>query len=445
MNNNKTKPNIVFIFSDQQRPDTIGCYGQKLPVTPNLDELARQGVVFNNAFSVQPLCGPARSCLQTGKYATQNGCYINGIALLDNKNNLGNLMSDNGYKTGYIGKWHLASIPENNEHFINSPVPENMRGGYIDKWVVSNLPELTSNSYSGYLFDDNKKIEFNKYRVDAFTDYAIEFIDSYKDEPFFLTVSYLEPHQQNNTDSHECPLGTENDFLDFDTPVGLLPGEGNWEKEYAKYLSTCHRIDQNIKRLTDKLKEYDIFDNTLIIYTSDHGSHFKTRPGTYKRSCHEGSIRVPMIFSGLNYSLGKAVNGLVSLLDVPVSIMKAAGITPPSDVCGLDLSEFINDENAIIHDDIFIQVSESELGRCIRTNRYKLHITSISKDDKFKKSGSDFKCAYLYDLENDPGEHINLINETLYSEVKLDLTRILKNKIKEIEKIEITILDSHSI
>ena len=103
------QPNIIFIFSDQQRYDTLGCYGQDLDVTPNLDKMAKEGVLFEYAFTNQPLCGPARSILQTGLYATETTCYRNGISLPISDKNIANYFSDNGYDVAYIGKWHLAS------------------------------------------------------------------------------------------------------------------------------------------------------------------------------------------------------------------------------------------------------------------------------------------------------------------------------------------------
>lgn len=104
-----SKPNIIFILTDQQRHDSCGCYGQKLDITPNLDKMAKEGVLFTNAFSCQPVCGPARSVIQTGIYATQTKCYRNGIALPKSDKNIANYLSKAGYEVGYIGKWHLAS------------------------------------------------------------------------------------------------------------------------------------------------------------------------------------------------------------------------------------------------------------------------------------------------------------------------------------------------
>jgi arylsulfatase A-like enzyme len=433
----KRRPNIIFLLSDQQRPDTMGCYGQALNVTPELDRLAADGTVFEHAFSVQPLCGPSRACLQTGRYATETGCFKNGIALPDRTGNLGSLFSANGYRTGYIGKWHLATGGHDDEHLLDTPVPPNMRGGYQDRFVVSNLVELTSNGQSGYLFDDNEKVFFNGYRVDAITDYGLSFIDDYRDEPFFLTISYLEPHQQNNTDTHECPIGTEHDFDGYQPPIDLLPGVGNWEKEFARYLSCCRSLDDNVGRIVERLKQYGIFDDTVIVYTSDHGSHFRTRPGTYKRSCHEASIRVPLIFHGGAFSGGRRMNGMAILPDVPVTLLCAAGIKPPSDVRGVDLAAYLADEDAVIREEVFVQISESELGRVLRTDRWKLHITAADPALKATAHTGLYRMAELYDLADDPGEHTNRLHDPACAEIREVLAGRITAWIRSIEGIDI--------
>ena len=136
-----SKPNIIFYFSDQQRADSAGCYGQKLPVTPNLDKIADEGTLFKNAFSCQPVCGPMRACLQSGVYATQNGCYRNNIALPTDTKGIAHYLSEAGYDTAYIGILHLIRktalqqnrLPEKEEAvmitgghptFLNSPLTD---------------------------------------------------------------------------------------------------------------------------------------------------------------------------------------------------------------------------------------------------------------------------------------------------------------------------------
>ena len=158
--------NIIFYFSDQQRWDTCGCFGQPLNITPNLDKLAAEGVKFDNAFSPQPVCGPCRALFQTGKYPTETGCFRNNLMLPSNIKTLGEYMEkDAGYETAYVGKWHLASDGELEkkptiDHTITA-VPLELRGGYTGYWRAADVLEFTSHGYDGYVFDENNnRIDF---------------------------------------------------------------------------------------------------------------------------------------------------------------------------------------------------------------------------------------------------------------------------------------------
>lgn len=140
--------NIIFYFTDQQRWDTCGCFGQPLNITPNLDQLAREGVKFDNAFSPQPVCGPCRALFQTGKYPTETGCFRNNIMLPANVKTLGSYIEEAGYETAYIGKWHLASDGELEkkptiDHTITA-IPKELRGGYTGFWRAADVLEFTS-------------------------------------------------------------------------------------------------------------------------------------------------------------------------------------------------------------------------------------------------------------------------------------------------------------
>ena len=172
--------NIIFYFSDQQRWDTCGCFGQPLNITPNLDKLAAEGVKFDNAFSPQPVCGPCRALFQTGKYPTETGCFRNNLMLPSNIKTLGEYMEkDAGYETAYVGKWHLASDGELEkkptiDHTITA-VPLELRGGYTGYWRAADVLEFTSHGYDGYVFDENNnRIDFKGYRADCINQFALE-------------------------------------------------------------------------------------------------------------------------------------------------------------------------------------------------------------------------------------------------------------------------------
>ncbi|MCC8023496.1 MAG: sulfatase-like hydrolase/transferase, partial [Clostridiales bacterium] len=186
------RKNIIFYFSDQQRWDTVD-----ETLTPNLAELARQGVQYTQNFTCQPVCGPARACIQTGQYATQNGSFINGIPLNRRIKPLAEYFKEAGYRTAYIGKWHLAS--GGGVHCETTAVPEECRGGY-EYWRAADVLEFTSHGYDGYVFDESgRRIDFTGYRADCINDFALEYLDTYDGEaPFFLFLSQLEPHHQND-------------------------------------------------------------------------------------------------------------------------------------------------------------------------------------------------------------------------------------------------------
>ena len=218
------KPNIIFYFTDQQRWDTIGCYGQKLPITPNLDRLAQEGVVFEEAYTAQPVCGPCRALFQSGKYPTELECWRNNQALPPDVKTVADYLTEAGYQTAYVGKWHLASggnrFGEGEDDYKIKPVPLERRGGYRGFWRASDVLEFTSHGYGGYVYDENnKRHDFDGYRVDCITDYALEFLDQYDNkEPFFMTISHIEPQHQNDREHYEGPEGSKQRFADFELP-----------------------------------------------------------------------------------------------------------------------------------------------------------------------------------------------------------------------------------
>lgn len=419
------KPNIIFFFSDQQRWDTCGCYGQPLNVTPNLDRMAEEGVRFENAFTCQPVCGPARSCIQTGKYATETGCHINNIALPLNEKTIAHHLGGSGYETAYIGKWHLASdIIGGSDKDYRIPVPPERRGGWDDFWLASDMLEYTSHSYDGWMYDgegNERHFPEGRYRVDAQTDWAIEYLENRQsDRPFCLFLSYIEPHHQNDHNHYEGPHGSKQRFEEFAVPGDLAGTEGDWREEYPDYLGCCNSLDENLGRIRATLDELGIADETLVIYTSDHGSHFRTRNDEYKRACHEGCIRIPMVLCGPGFKGGATEENLVSLIDLPPTLMRAAGITVPESMKGRPLQEALGKESGDWPEEVFLQISESQCGRAIRTRRWKYSVSAPNVSGN--ASAADCYIEdFLYDLENDPHEKNNLIADSAHQLIREEL------------------------
>lgn len=434
------KPNVLFFFSDQQRWDTVGSYGQKLNITPHLDQLAKEGTKFEYAFTCQPVCGPARACLQTGKYATELGCYRNNIALPRDEKTIAQIFKEVGYQTAYVGKWHLSSNGgESNEaigehyNFRTEAVPPERRGGYEDYWMASDTLEFTSHGYDGYVFDkDMNKVEFTGYRTDCITDYALDFIKNRDEEtPFFMFLSHIEPHHQNDRNQYEGPDGSKEKFKDYEVPGDLQDTEGDWRENYPDYLGCCERLDYNLGRVIQELKTQGIYENTVIIYTSDHGSHFKTRNSEYKRSCHEGCIRIPMIAHGPGFEGGKVIDELVSLIDIPATLLACAEVEKPEDMQGNRLQDLVLNTAKDWPQEVFLQISESQVGRAIRTKKYKYSVRAIHKNGNLDANSDVYYEDYLYDLETDYHEKKNLVKDPAYTKIRAELNKILIRRMTE--------------
>ncbi|MCC8067891.1 MAG: sulfatase-like hydrolase/transferase [Clostridiales bacterium] len=441
------RKNIIFYCSDQQRADTCGCYGQPLNVTPNLDRLAGEGVRFANAFSPQPVCGPCRAMFQTGRYPTETGCFRNNIMLPSGIKTLGNYMEEAGYETAYVGKWHLASEGEPDkppviDHTVIA-VPLELRGGYTGYWRTADVLEFTSHGYDGYVFDENnRKVAFTGYRADCINDMALEFLEKWdRSRPFFLTISQIEPHHQNDRGHYEGPEGSRERFRDFILPGDLEALGGNASGEYPDYLGQCASLDENVGRLIAKLKEMGIYEETVIIYASDHGSHFRTRnrdahlngSDDYKRTGHDSALKVPLIISGGPYCGGKVVEDLVSTESIPKTILALAGVNVGDAMIGENLADVVYEKNPDRENQVFAQISESRVGRCIRTPDYLYAVYAPGKDG-YRYAASDcYADDYLYDMRKDPFQLHNVVNDSTYMEIKGKLRLRLLDWIEQAE------------
>ena len=397
-------------------------------------QLAREGIQFENSYTCQPVCGPARACLQTGMYATQCGCYWNGVPLPQTIRPMAEYFNEAGYETAYVGKWHLASdrLPNVGFHCEKTAIPKERQGGYKNWWRAADVLEFTSHGYDGYVFDaEGNQIDFKGYRADCINDFALEYLDQKtSDDPFFLFISQLEPHHQNDRHCYEGPKETVEKFRDYPIPPDLSFLEGDYEKMYPDYMAAINRLDENVGRLVAKLKEKGLYENTILIYTSDHGSHFKTRNLEYKRSCHDSATHTPLIIRGGPFQGGKKEERLVSLIDLPPTMLDLAGIPIPKSYMGHSLVRELAGEEPE-RDCVFIQISESQCGRAIRTKQYKYSVRALAPTGYTIHRSPVYFEDYLYDLTKDPIEKNNLIKDRSYAFVRQKMKKLL---LREMER-----------
>ena len=370
-------------------------------------------------------------------YPKEVACPTNYCGLPAGERTLAHGLAEQGYETTYIGKWHLASCGpmDGPDDFRTRAVPPDRRGGYQDFWLASDVLEFTSHAYDGHMFDrEGRRREFppDRYRVDVLTDWAIEYlVNRRRDRPFFLFLSYIEPHHQNDHFRFEGPKGSEERFADYDVPGDLALTGGDWRLQYPGYLGCVHALDEALGRLRATLERLGEWENTLVVITSDHGCHFRTRNSEYKRSCHDASIRIPMVISGPGFGGGRVVSRIVSLVDLPPTILRAGGAPVPATMRGQPIQSLLDGTAATWPEEAFIQISESQCGRAIRTPRWTYSVRAPGKTGV--ELGSDvYEEEYLYDLSSDPHQRRNRIMDPSLSEVRTDLARRLRRWMQKV-------------
>jgi len=399
--------------------------------------LAGEGVRFEHAFTCQPVCGPARAAFQTGRYPTEVGCPTNHCRLPAGERTLAHWLGEAGYETAYIGKWHLASRGPYGgpDDFRTRPVPPDRRGGYRDFWLASDVLEYTSHAYDGHMFDGaGQRREFppGRYRVDVLTDWAIEYLENRRrDRPFFLFLSYIEPHHQNDHFRFEGPQGSEQRFAEYDVPGDLALTGGDWRLQYPGYLGCVHALDEGLGRIRQALERMGEWSNTLVIFTSDHGCHFRTRNSEYKRSCHDGSIRIPLVLRGPGFRGGRVLREIVSLIDLPPTIVAAGGVSVPATMRGHPLQNLLEGKSGGWPSEAFVQISESQCGRAIRTHGWTYSVRAPGKSGD--ELGSDlYEEDFLYDLERDPHQRFNRVRDPALAGVRAELSALLKQRMRAV-------------
>jgi len=434
----RQRPNIVLVISDQFRWDCIGAAGRNpLNLTPNLDDMARHGTMFTSAFCNQPVCAPARASMFTGQYPSKHGVWRNGIGLPESAVTLAGTLGQAGYSANYIGKWHLAGEDENGKE-VRGAVPAARRGGFLGLWEGANALEWTSHPYEGDLFDnDGKPIHFeNIYRTDFMTDRAERFLHSAK-SPFFLTLSYLEVHHQNDIDSFVPPKELAGRYKNAFIPEDLRPLPGSWPSQLSDYYGCVVKMDETIGRLRRILRENNLADNTTLVFLSDHACHFKTRNAEYKRSPHESSIHIPLIIEGPGFNRALTVPELVSQVDLAPTLLSAAGLPVPPSMQGHSFLPLLDRKIEGWRNEVYFEMSEFVTGRGLRTPQY-TYAAAAPKGRNWKAvpSAPTYYEYLVYDNYADPFQHTNLAGRVPYEKLREELGGRLEKRIAEASGVE---------
>ncbi len=427
------KPNVVLYVADQMRWDFIGAYGLNPSVkTPNLNKIVERGVAFTGAVTNQPLCSPSRACMMTGRYATETGMWKLDLKLNQDLPTLATVLRNEGYTANFVGKWHLAPV-DRARNLGSGYVPPQYRGGFLDFWEGANELERTSHPYKGTIWDaQGSPINFeDQYRVDFLTDRAVRFLKQPQEKPFLLFISQLEPHFQNNENRFVAPNGYAQRYQNPFVPSDLLHLPGDWQAQLPDYYGCIEKIDESVGIILQTLEEQNQLDNTIFLFSSDHGCQFRTRNAEYKRSPHDSSIRVPFIAQGpgLNHSL--SLPEIVGNIDMTPTLLDAAGVAVPQSMKGKSLLPLIHDPQARIDhkNQALIQISESMVGRAIRTGEWTYCVADPDADGHTVSSSMHYQEYQMYNNYGDPAQLVNLAGRQQFKESAVQLREELLNMI----------------
>ena len=298
---------VILIMTDTTRKDMLGCYGNEKMITPNLDRLAAEGIRYDNAYTCQPVCGPARSAIFTGMFPHTNGVVTNCVAMGDNIKTIGQRLTDQGCHCGYIGKWHL----DGSDYFGNGRCPE----GWDQEYWYDMRTYLEALSPEARVRSRNSQTSYEEDMTEEFTyahrcsDRALRFLDTYRDSDFFLTVSYDEPHgpclcpgPYNTMYEGFCfedNPGFADDLKDKPLLQRLWAGEdlnrpveelNVPSKKLELFLGCNSFVDYEIGRVLDKIRE--TVPDALVIFTSDHGEMLGDHHMSQKNLFFEGSASI---------------------------------------------------------------------------------------------------------------------------------------------------------
>ncbi len=419
---------VVLIMTDTQRKDMITCYNKEQDMnTPYIDSIAENGIKFENAYCAQPVCGPARSSIFTGYYPHTNSNLANSMYLGAGIKTIGERLTSNDIKTGYIGKWHL----DGGDYFGDGICPN----GWSDKyWFdmrrylddMSEEDRIRSRQFST-VYDDGVLPKFTF--AHQCTNKAIQFIEEHKNEDFFLVVSYDEPHGPSLAPEEYFEQFKNRKHIDYGNlrvdreklpeHIKIRVPENLDDKDFSRYeLLGCNAyVDKEIGRVLNCIREET--SNPCIIYTSDHGTSLGAHGFDGKGpAMFEEITNIPFIVEWKDKINATAdVNAPISHVDIVPTLLDIFNIEIPKNLEGNTLIPLLN-EGKKVNDYVFMEFTRYEIDhdgfggfqpiRCITDGEYKLVINLLTEDE-------------FYHLQNDKGEVTNLIQNVKYEKKRNEL------------------------
>ena len=424
------RPNFIFILTDDQRHDAMGCAGNSLVRTPNIDLLAARGVRFENAFVTLSICSPSRAACLTGRYGSANGVTSVPGTINKNEKTIAHILKEAGYRTGMVGKWHLGNSPAECGFDLATFFRSN--GTYYNRKVIKNGKPTRA---AGYIEDFNAQ-------------QAIEFIKDASSSSFMLWLCTQVPHMDHTFDwpAREKTLATydQNRMPVPETwqddlqgkPAYLKEGRNrkqalrygydkaeNIRRHFQRYYAAITEMDAALGRILKAVDEMGLRDNTYFIFMGDNGWFMGEHGFTSKVLPYEESIRVPMIVAGPGIPHGTDSH-LVLNIDLAPTILELAKIPIPKNMHGESLLRLLKSKNAKWRESFLYEAPTPSLGSqpllALRTQRYKL----VQTFDVNKPARVVFE--ELYDLQQDPKEMKNLASPPEYSTILQQLQSQLK-------------------
>ncbi|MDW5288099.1 sulfatase [Formosa sp. PL04] len=446
------QPNLIIIHTDEHSFRTLSCYQDLMSEdqafvwgkgnnvqTPNIDKIANEGAICTSYYAASPVCTPSRASLITGLYPQATGAPKNGMHISEDIPTFATILRDQGYATSYVGKWHLAGHEKYTFDIeYNAGFDDNtymMRGGHAPYF------QITEDGVKG--INDKVAAKLPKEDVihvtDYFTDKALDILERDKNKPFVLMLSIPDPH---TPDYAKPPYNTMYSDMDIQAPITMDPkytaAKPSWAKgdekdknegkEFDKealrqYFGMVKHIDDSVGRILKFLDDNNLADNTIIIFTSDHGDMFFEHNRRNKGVPYEASAKIPFVIRYPEKIIpGKVINTAYTNVDFTPTILSIMDVKTDAKFQGLDTSDdFLNDEKEITGDRITYYAKSGGWWVAAVNDRYKLVI------DKKEK-------PYLFDLERDPNELINFYYDADYKEIAEKLQKELFKQMKDVDE-----------